>query len=77
MLFYSGSAAENMYLIVDGSISIFVDIEMNDCVVTLYPSAVVGERAFQSNEKFRSKTAKADCLTKCLLLSKEDFICKI
>ena len=50
---------------------------MNDCVVTLYPSAVVGERAFQSNEKFRSKTAKADCLTKCLLLSKEDFICKI
>jgi len=66
-----------MYVVIEGSLGIYTDLEMNDCVVKLFPSAVVGERAFQNNESTRSKSCKAECPSKCLVLSKEDFICKI
>ena len=77
VLFSIGEPTEHLYIVISGQIGVYADNEMTECVTKLGPASVVGERSFHSRNKFRTKVCVAEVATKCFVISKEDYICKI
>ena len=62
-----------MYCLIKGEVAVFIDTEMNNCIVTLKENKVFGERALEHDDK-RTASIVAKQKSLCLKLDKNDFL---
>ena len=61
-----------MFVIMIGSVGVYMDNELDNCVVELKANSTFGERSLQTTDR-RSANVIAHKATVCLVLSKDDF----
>ncbi len=72
IIFKKGDYGEELYVFMVGEVGVYVDDDLEQCVVELTEGQTYGERSLQVPE-LRQATLKAHRVTVCLVLKKLDF----